>query len=131
MVVMYGQDLTFFLYGPDVRSVTFFNPETPSKDISIYAIRYPRLHQGKKKKKGEGQQGNRKKWKWGPGKRNAEAEKKVGLQEAGKCHAPCSTTALHLVCKTLPHDCLIAQRTLLQMNKDYHENPSLQERIRY
>lgn len=41
----------FFLYGPDVRSVTFFNPETPSKDISIYAIRYHRLHQGKKKKK--------------------------------------------------------------------------------
>lgn len=51
VVVMYGQDLMFFLYGPDVRSVTFFNPETPSKDISIYAIRHHRLHQGKKKKK--------------------------------------------------------------------------------
>lgn len=64
-------------------------------------------------------------------KKECRGREKGWASGSSECHASCSTTALHLVCKTLPHDCLIAQRTLLQMNKDYHENPSLQERIRY
>lgn len=110
--------------------MTFFNPETPNKDLSIDVIRYRRLDQGKKKKKGEGQQGNRKKWKWEPGKEWREHKK--NLLDFRKQWSAIHHT-LHLYCtQFIKHfhimafhveapDCLIAnldiaQHILIQMN---------------